>query len=95
MAVDKGKLWLDIARYQPLRGSSYIPVPAALKNKKAVINVKNMDDNCLRWALHSALFPAANDAQRPSKYPTDDGLNFKKSTGLAISMDSSQGLTSC
>ena len=41
-------LWLDIARYQPLRSCSYIPLPPALKNKKAVINVKNMDDHCLR-----------------------------------------------
>ena len=33
-------LWLDIARYQPLRGTSYIPLPAVVRNKKAVINVK-------------------------------------------------------
>ena len=33
-------LWLDIARYQPLRGSPYIPLPAAVRSKKAVINVK-------------------------------------------------------
>ena len=25
-------LWLDIARYQPLRGSSYIPLPAAVRS---------------------------------------------------------------
>ena len=40
-------LWLDIARYQPLRGGSYIPLPAAIRSKKAVINVKNRDDHCL------------------------------------------------
>ena len=40
-------LWLDIARYQILRGGSYIPLPAAVRSKKAVINVKNRDDNCL------------------------------------------------
>ena len=34
-------LWLDIARYQPLRGGSYIPLPAVVRSKKAVINVKN------------------------------------------------------
>ncbi|NPA76340.1 MAG: hypothetical protein GXN93_01120 [Candidatus Diapherotrites archaeon] len=48
-------LWLDIARYQPLRGASYIALPAALNNKKAVVNVKNRDDDCLRWALRAAL----------------------------------------
>ena len=70
------KLWLDIARYQPLRGGSYIPLPPEVKNKKAVVNVKNKDDHCLRWALRSALFQAADHTDRPAKYPTADGLDF-------------------
>ena len=75
--VDQAQtLWLDIARYQPLRGSSYIPLPAAVRSKKAV-NVKNKDDHCLRWALRSTLFPACDHVDRSSKYPTEDGLNFK------------------
>jgi hypothetical protein len=69
-------LWLNIAKYQPLRGGSYIDLPKVLKNKKVIINVKNKDDNCLRWALRSALFPASDHSDRPSKYPTNDGLNF-------------------
>ena len=69
-------LWLDIAWYQPLRGGSYIPLPMAVRNKLAVVNVKNKDDHCLRWVLQSALFPADDHTDRPSKYPTDDGLNF-------------------
>ena len=48
-------LWLDIVRYQPLTGSSYIPLPQAVQSKKAVVNVKNVDDQCLRWALRSAV----------------------------------------
>ena len=76
-AVDQvHTLWLDIARYQPLRGGSYIPLPAAVKNKKAVVNVKNKDDHCLRWALRAALFQVAKDPQRHTKYPTEDGLDF-------------------
>lgn len=74
-------LWLDIAKYQPLRGSSHIPLPSevAAKNKGglAVLNVRNRDDHCLRWALRSAIFPATIQPQRPSKYPTKDGLNFE------------------
>ncbi|KAK3765304.1 hypothetical protein RRG08_027310 [Elysia crispata] len=76
VVVQVRTLWLDIARYQPLRGGSYIPLPPALKNKKAVVNVKNMDDHCLRWALRSALFQAADHTDRPTKYPTADGLDF-------------------
>ena len=78
--VQVRKLWLDIARYQPLRGGSYIPLPPELKSKKAVVNVKNKDDHCLRWALRSALrsalFQAADHTDRPTKYPTADGLDF-------------------
>lgn len=70
-------LWLNIARYQPFRGSSYIPLPSVVGKKKAVINVKNKDDHCLRWALRSALFPAKDHVDRPSKYPTQDSLDFK------------------
>ena len=76
--VDQVKtLWIDIARYQPLRGSSYVPLPLEVQSKKAVINVKNKDDHCLHWALRSALHPAANHVDRPSQYPTEDGLNFE------------------
>ena len=76
VVVQVRKLWLDIARYQPLRGGSYIPLPTEVKNKKAVVNVKNKDDHCLRWALRSALFQVAKDPHRPTKYPTADGLDF-------------------
>ncbi|KAK3707294.1 hypothetical protein QZH41_004240 [Actinostola sp. cb2023] len=70
-------LWLDIAKYQPLRGGSFIPLPAAVKNKKAVVNVKNKDDHCLRWTLRSALFPATHHVDRSGQYQTQDGLNFE------------------
>ena len=69
-------LQLDISRYQPLRGASYILLPAALGKKKAVINVKNTDDQCYRWTLRAARFKVAKDPQRPAKYPEDDGLNL-------------------
>ena len=69
-------LQLDIYRYQPLRGASYILLPAALGKKKAVINVKNTDDQCCRWTLRAAKFKVAKDPQRPAKYPEDDGLNL-------------------
>ena len=62
-------LWLDIPRYQPLRGGSYIPLPAAVRNKKAVVNVKNKDDDFLRWHIIAAENPVDKNPQRPSKYP--------------------------
>ena len=73
-------LWLDIARYQPLRGGSYIPLPAAVKNKQAVINVKNTDDRCLGWAILAAKFKVAKNPQRPTKYPMKGALTSQEST---------------
>ena len=62
------KLELCINRYNPLRGRSYMPLPPALANKKAIINVKNRDNKCFLWSVLAALHPARKDAQRVSKY---------------------------
>ena len=72
------KAFINVAQYQPMRGGSYMELPTKLKNKKAIINVKNRDNQCLRWALRAALFPARRGTQvtRTSSYPTEDGLNF-------------------
>ena len=69
--------YVNVARYQPLRGGTYLPLPANLAKKKAIINVKNRDNECLKWALRAALFPPKDgkDPQRPSKYPVNDGIN--------------------
>ena len=38
--VDKVEIpWLDIAKYQPLKGSSNIDLPKKLKDKKAIIKM--------------------------------------------------------
>ena len=70
--------YVNVAKYQPLRGGTYLPLPADLAKKKAIINVKNRDNQCLKWALRAALFPPKDGrhAQRPSKYPVNDGINY-------------------
>lgn len=68
--------YVNVARYQPLRGETYIKLPKKLASKKTIINMKNTDE-FLKWALRSALFPVQKDAQRPSKYPTNDEINWK------------------
>jgi len=71
--------FINVAQYQPLNGGSYMPLPEKLKNKKAIINIQNRDNQCLRWAIRAALFPAPRGAKvsRPSSYPTNDGVNFE------------------
>ena len=68
----------NVAQYRPLRGGSYIVLPTKLKNKKAILNIQNKDNECLRWAIRAALFPAPQglNPYRTSSYPTNDGLNF-------------------
>ena len=70
-------MYVNIAKYAPLKGSSYIELPKYLKNKKALINVKNEDQKCLMWALLSALHPVGKNSDRVSKYePYENELNF-------------------
>ena len=59
---------VHISRYEPTVGSSYLPTPAPLVNKKAIINVKNNDLFCFAWAILSALFPATINCDRTTHY---------------------------
>ena len=45
------KLYLKMATYEPLRGSSWKPLPKFIKNKKAVINIKNEDNIFFGYAM--------------------------------------------
>lgn len=58
-------------------GSSYIDLPDILKNKKSIVNVKNADQQCFKWAVLSALFPVQKNAGRLRKYlKHKNKLNF-------------------
>ena len=32
-------------KYKPLKGSSYLPLPDMIKNRKGLLNIKNVNDN--------------------------------------------------
>ena len=61
-------LELIINKCEPLRGSSYIDLPENSKSKKAILNVKNKDDNCFMWSILFAIHPVEKNPQRVSKY---------------------------
>jgi hypothetical protein len=42
---------LHVSVYNPLRASSYTPLPPALKNKNAILNIKNKDNKCFMWCI--------------------------------------------
>jgi hypothetical protein len=50
-----------------LNGSSHIPLPKFIADKKAVINMKNEDDQCLKWCVTRALNPVEKNAERVTK----------------------------
>ena len=73
---------MDVAKYKPLKGSSYIDLPQQLKLKKAIVNVQNKDQQCFKWSVLAALFPVDKDSQRVSKYTQhEDKLDW---TGLTF-----------
>ena len=61
------KLVLHVTKWQPLYGSSYMPLDPYLANKKAIINMKNEDDKCFMWCVLRALYPKDKNAERIDK----------------------------
>ena len=69
--------------YKPLAGSSYIPLPKFLASKKAIINPKNTDQECFKWAVTEAVYPQKRDRNRITKTSKEnaelfnwDGIKF-------------------
>ena len=78
-------LSLDIhfTDFIPLRGSTFLPLPRKIRDKKAVINMKNDDDQCFKWSVTRALHPVEKNSERItkiSKYQSErldwSGLKF-------------------
>ena len=58
------KLVLHTTRWDPINAGSYIELPKELKNKKAIINMKNQDDKCFMWSVLRALNLKDRDNER-------------------------------
>ena len=52
--------------FQSLRGSTFIPLPSKIiRDKKAVINMKNDDDQCFKWSVVTrAMNPVEKNSER-------------------------------
>ena len=61
------RLEIHFANWQPLGGATFIPLPAKLKNKKGVINIKNEDNQCFKWCVVRALHPVDQNSNRLTK----------------------------
>ncbi|KAK3101500.1 hypothetical protein FSP39_004054 [Pinctada imbricata] len=73
---------IHIATYIPIKASSYIPLPAKLAKKKAIVNPQNNDHKCFMWSVLAAVHPVNIHPERIINYVEHlDALNF---TGIAF-----------
>ena len=57
-------------KYDPIRASTYLPLPKELKAKKACLDIQNNDNECFLWSILASLHPVQrrNNLTRVSKY---------------------------
>ena len=56
---------LHLPEFDPLRATSYIPLPTCIQNRKEGINIKNKDEKCLLWSVIAGLY---GDSHRKNVY---------------------------
>ena len=60
--------YLNITKYEPMKGSSYMKLPKELQNSaKGLINMKNKDNECFRWCHIRHINPQEKYPQRIKK----------------------------
>ena len=72
------KLEIHTVEYNPTKGSSYIPLPDWISNKKAIVNIENKDEKCFLWCILRYLYPREDNGNRLTdlkKY--ENSLNTK------------------
>ena len=58
------KLALHLVEFALLKGNSRIPLPEEIAKKKAVINMKNEDNECFKWCVTRALNKVDKNKER-------------------------------
>ena len=87
--VKFNQLQIHMADWKPISGSSYIPLPAGIKNKKAIINIKNEDNQCFKWRVARALNPVEKIPNRITQELMDQSKRLDWS-GLKFPVDLKQ-----
>ena len=68
---------INMDPFEPLYGSSYIPLPKKSASRQAIINVKNEKDHeCFKWAVTSAVFPKKKHGERLNNQMRENSNNF-------------------
>ncbi|XP_065642512.1 uncharacterized protein LOC136074138 [Hydra vulgaris] len=61
------KMDINFIEYNPIKAKSYIPLDKSLATKKAIINIKNKDNQCFKWCIARALNLTAKNSERVDK----------------------------
>ena len=76
------QLEIHTAENGVMKGSSYIPLPDWISNKKAIVNIENKDEKCFIWCILRYLHPRDEKGSRISdlkKYENSlntEGIDF-------------------
>ena len=62
---------ININRYKPVNGSSYLPAPATFERNHFLLNIQNKDQTCFAYSVLAALYP-------PSTHTKHNPKTYKK-----------------
>ena len=80
-------LYINVANYEPLSGSSYISLPKALNNSmKGLINLKNKDHKCFMWCHVRLINPTNSHPEGINKHNKNIAANLNYS-GIVLLLD--------
>ena len=65
------RLDIGVTKFLVNRGAGFAEIPKFLVKRKAIINVKNDDDFCFRWAVTCALHPVKKNGNIPLPDPLE------------------------
>ena len=58
------QLEIHTVEFNPLKGSSYIPLPDWIMRKKAIVSIRNKDSKCFLWSILRYLHPREKNESR-------------------------------
>ena len=62
------QLEIHTVEYNPAKGSTYIPLPDWITNKKAIVNIQNKDEKCFLWCILRHLHPREDNDYRKKRF---------------------------
>ena len=72
-------LEIHTVNYNPMKGSSYIPLPDWIMRKKAIVSIRNKDSKCFLWSILRYLHPREkNDCRLADLKQYEHELNIPK-----------------